>query len=104
MFDLSGKTALVTGASGGIGAAIAVAFAKQGAKVALSGTRVEALEATRDLIGQDCPILPCRLDDAAAVDAIFAGARTPNTFTGDVTDQQARAIYELTKFGPTAFN
>ncbi|MDI3210841.1 malonic semialdehyde reductase [Arthrobacter sp. AL12] len=42
--------------------------------------------------------------DAAAVDAIFAGARTPNTFTGEVTDEQARAIYELTKFGPTAFN
>ncbi|MET4135109.1 malonic semialdehyde reductase [Pseudarthrobacter sp. PvP090] len=42
--------------------------------------------------------------DAAAVDAIFAEARTPNTFTGEVTDDQARAIYELTKFGPTAFN
>ena len=42
--------------------------------------------------------------DAAAVDAIFAEARTPNTFTGEVTDEQARAIYELTKFGPTAFN
>jgi 3-hydroxypropanoate dehydrogenase len=42
--------------------------------------------------------------DAAAVDAIFSEARTPNTFAGDVTDEQARAIYELTKFGPTAFN
>jgi len=42
--------------------------------------------------------------DAAAVDAIFAQARTANAFTGDVTDEQARAIYELTKFGPTAFN
>ena len=42
--------------------------------------------------------------DAAAVDAIFAEARTPNTFTGEVTEDQARAIYELTKFGPTAFN
>ena len=38
------------------------------------------------------------------MDAIFAEARTPNTFTGEVTDEQARAIYELTKFGPTAFN
>ena len=38
--------------------------------------------------------------DAAAVDAIFAEARTANTFTGEVTDEQARAIYELTKFGP----
>ena len=42
--------------------------------------------------------------DAAAVDAIFAEARTANTFTGEVTEEQARAIYELTKFGPTAFN
>ena len=42
--------------------------------------------------------------DAAAVDAIFAEARTANAFTGEVTDEQARAIYELTKFGPTAFN
>ena len=42
--------------------------------------------------------------DAAAVDAIFAGARTANAFTGEVTEEQARAIYELTKFGPTAFN
>jgi 3-oxoacyl-[acyl-carrier protein] reductase len=74
MFDLSGKTALVTGASGGIGAAIAVALAKQGADVALSGTRVEALEATREATGKACPILPCRLDDAAAVDALVPQA------------------------------
>ncbi|MCB5273049.1 putative malonic semialdehyde reductase RutE [Arthrobacter sp. SO5] len=42
--------------------------------------------------------------DAAAVDVIFAEARTADAFTGEVTDEQARAIYELTKFGPTAFN
>jgi 3-hydroxypropanoate dehydrogenase len=42
--------------------------------------------------------------DAAAVDAIFAEARTANSFTGEVSEEQARAIYELTKFGPTAFN
>lgn len=42
--------------------------------------------------------------DSAAVDAIFAEARTANSFTGEVTEQQAQAIYELTKFGPTAFN
>jgi 3-hydroxypropanoate dehydrogenase len=42
--------------------------------------------------------------DAAAVDALFVEARTANTFTGEVTDEQAQAIYELTKFGPTAFN
>lgn len=42
--------------------------------------------------------------DAAAVDALFAEARTANTFTGEVTEEQAQAIYELAKFGPTAFN
>lgn len=42
--------------------------------------------------------------DSAAVDAIFAQARTASSFTGEVTEDQARAIYELTKFGPTAFN
>ncbi|MEE2570319.1 malonic semialdehyde reductase [Pseudarthrobacter sp. J64] len=42
--------------------------------------------------------------DSAAVDAIFAQGRTANSFTGEVTEDQARAIYELTKFGPTAFN
>ena len=42
--------------------------------------------------------------DAAAVDAIFAEARTANSFAGEVSEEQARAIYELTKFGPTAFN
>ncbi|UVJ39700.1 malonic semialdehyde reductase [Arthrobacter sp. CJ23] len=42
--------------------------------------------------------------DAAAVDAIFAEARTANSFAGEVTEEQAQAIYELTKFGPTAFN
>lgn len=42
--------------------------------------------------------------DSAAVDAIFAQARTANSFTGEVTEGQAQAIYELTKFGPTAFN
>jgi 3-hydroxypropanoate dehydrogenase len=42
--------------------------------------------------------------DGAAVDTIFAEARTAHSFTGEVSDEQARAIYELTKFGPTAFN
>src|SRR5262245_43920669 len=74
MFDLSGKTALVTGASGGIGGEIAKALAKQGARIALSGTRVEALEALRDAIGGDHVILPCNLSDTAAVDALVGQA------------------------------
>src|SRR5262245_43011113 len=73
MFNLSGKTALVTGASGGIGGAIAKALAAQGAKVALSGTRVEALEKTKADIGGG-EILPCNLSDAAAVDALVGQA------------------------------
>jgi 3-oxoacyl-[acyl-carrier protein] reductase len=74
MFDLNGKTALVTGASGGIGGAIAKALAKQGARVALSGTRVEALEKVRAEMGGDHAITPCNLSDSAAVDALVGQA------------------------------
>jgi 3-oxoacyl-[acyl-carrier protein] reductase len=74
MFDLNGKSALVTGASGGIGGAIAKALAAQGARVALSGTRVEALEALKREIGGDHPITPCNLSDGAAVDALVGQA------------------------------
>jgi 3-oxoacyl-[acyl-carrier protein] reductase len=74
MFDLTGKTALVTGASGGIGGAIAKALAAQGARVALSGTRVEALEKVRAELGGQHPITPCNLSDAAAVDALVGQA------------------------------
>ena len=74
MFDLNGKTALVTGASGGIGGAIVKALAAQGARVALSGTRVEALEKARAELGGDHVITPCNLADAAAVDALVGQA------------------------------
>jgi 3-oxoacyl-[acyl-carrier protein] reductase len=74
MFDLTGKTALVTGASGGIGGAIAKALAGQGARVALSGTRVEALEKVKAELGGDHVITPCNLSDAAAVDALVGQA------------------------------
>ena len=74
MFDLTGKTALVTGASGGIGSAIAKALVGQGAKVALSGTREEALKAVAAEIGGDTVILPCNLSDAVAVDALVPQA------------------------------
>jgi len=74
MFDLSGKTALVTGASGGIGSAIAKALAAQGARVALSGTREDALKAVAAEIGGDPVILPCNLSDSDAVDALVPAA------------------------------
>jgi 3-oxoacyl-[acyl-carrier protein] reductase len=74
MFDLTGMTALVTGASGGIGAAIAKALAGQGARVALSGTREEALKAVAAEIGGDPVILPCNLGDADAVEALVPSA------------------------------
>jgi 3-oxoacyl-[acyl-carrier protein] reductase len=74
MFDLSGMTALVTGASGGIGSAIAAALAGQGARVALSGTREEALKAVQADIPGDAVILPTNLSDAAAVDALVPRA------------------------------
>ena len=74
MFDLTGMTALVTGASGGIGSAVAKALAGQGARVALSGTRADALAAVQAEIGGDSVILPCNLADAAAVDTLVPQA------------------------------
>jgi 3-oxoacyl-[acyl-carrier protein] reductase len=74
MFNLSGKTALVTGASGGIGSAVAKALAAQGARVALSGTRAEALAKVAAEIGGDVVILPCNLGDADAVEALIPAA------------------------------
>ncbi len=70
MFDLSGKSALVTGASGGIGGAIARALHGQGAAVALSGTRVEPLEALASDLGGRAHVLPCDLSDTEAVEAL----------------------------------
>ena len=93
MFDLTGMTALVTGASGGIGFEIARALMRQGAKVALSGTSEEKLSAARERMqvlrdGEavrfsvegfdggsiEHPILPCNLSDPAAVDALALDA------------------------------
>lgn len=70
MFDLTGKSALVTGASGGIGSDIARALHGQGAVVALSGTRKEALDALASELGDRTHVLPCNLSDSAAVDAL----------------------------------
>ncbi|MCA3247486.1 MAG: 3-oxoacyl-[acyl-carrier-protein] reductase [Azospirillum sp.] len=74
MFDLTGKCALVTGASGGLGAAIAATLAGAGAKVALSGTRVEALEAVKAKIGERAVVTPGDLGDAAATEKLFKDA------------------------------
>ncbi len=74
MFDLSGKRALVTGASGGIGSAIAKALAAQGAEVALSGTRVGALEEVAKGISGKKHILPCNLSDLDSVERLVPQA------------------------------
>ena len=72
MFRLEGRVALVTGASGGIGAAIARALHAQGAVVALSGTRVDALEALATELGSRAHACPADLKDPAAPDALVA--------------------------------
>ena len=74
MFDLTGMTALVTGASGGIGSAVAQALAAQGARLAVSGSNLAKLEAFRDGLGGDHVALPCDLSDGAAVDALVPSA------------------------------
>ena len=74
MFDLSGKSALVTGASGGIGGAIARALHKQGATVGLSGTRVEPLEKLKAELGERAHVLPADLGDPAAIEALLKSA------------------------------
>jgi 3-oxoacyl-[acyl-carrier protein] reductase len=70
MFDLTGKTALVTGASGGIGGEIARALHAAGATVGLSGTRTEPLEALAADLGERAHVLPCNLSDADSVAAL----------------------------------
>lgn len=74
MFDLSGKTALVTGASGGIGGAIARALHGAGAEVALSGRRVEAMEPLAKELGARTHILPADLSSAEGTDKLAAEA------------------------------
>jgi 3-oxoacyl-[acyl-carrier protein] reductase len=70
MFDLSGKTALVTGASGGIGGAIARLLHKQGAAVTLSGTRADALEQLKASLGERAHVVAAKMDDAADIDRL----------------------------------
>jgi len=74
MFDLTGKTALITGATGGIGAGIARALHGQGATVALSGTRREVLDALAAELKERVHVLPCDLADKDAVEALVPAA------------------------------
>ena len=74
MFDLSGMTALVTGASGGLGSSIAKALSEQGARLALSGSNVDKLERFKGELGGDHVALPCNLSDGAAVDQLVPQA------------------------------
>ena len=70
MFDLNGKRALVTGATGGLGGAIARALHAKGAHVALSGTRAEKLETLAAELGDNAFVTPCNLSNGEAVDAL----------------------------------
>jgi len=74
MFDLTGKFALVTGATGGIGGAIAEALHKQGATVALSGTREAVLQDLAAKLGSRAHVVPCNLSDVEAVNGLIAKA------------------------------
>jgi 3-oxoacyl-[acyl-carrier protein] reductase len=74
VFDLTGKTALVTGASGGIGGGIARALHARGAAVALSGTRREALEALATELGERTSVCPADLREAGAAEALVTAA------------------------------
>ena len=74
MFDLTGKTALITGASGGIGGAVASALHGAGAAVALSGTREAPLRELADRLGERAHVVTADLGDAAAVEALHRQA------------------------------
>ncbi len=74
MFDLTGKTALVTGATGGIGAAIAKALHKAGSTIAVSGTRAAVLEELKTQLGERVHVLTCNLSDAADVEKLVPAA------------------------------
>ena len=74
MFDLTGRTALVTGATGGIGGAVATALHAQGATVAISGTRREVLDQLASQLGERVHVLPCNLSDSAEVEALVPAA------------------------------
>ena len=81
MFDLTGKTALVTGASGGIGGAIAKALHAQGATVVLSGTRAEALESLKSELGERAFTVATNLSNPADVEELPKKAEAADSST-----------------------
>lgn len=74
MFDLTGKTALVTGATGGLGESIAKALSAAGARLAISGTRVEKLDALATELGKDTVVIAADLGDAASIENLASEA------------------------------
>src|SRR5580658_10393947 len=84
MFDLSGKMALITGASGGIGGSIARAMHAQGAHVVLSGTREDALSELRHELGERASIAPANLSEAEPVDGLVAAAEAAASMELDI--------------------
>jgi 3-oxoacyl-[acyl-carrier protein] reductase len=74
MFDLTGRTALVTGATGGIGGAVAKALHAQGATVSISGTRREVLDKLAGELSERVHVVPCNLGDSAEVEALVPAA------------------------------
>ncbi len=72
--QFEGKKVLITGASGGIGKAIVEAFLQEGAKVSISGTNLEKLNALNEEFGGNCTTLPCKLDEAAQVEQLIPDA------------------------------
>jgi 3-oxoacyl-[acyl-carrier protein] reductase len=84
MFDLSGKTALVTGASGGIGGAIAKALHAQGAHVVLSGTRESALSELASALGERTSVVVANLADPASVDGLVAASEAASGHDLDI--------------------
>ena len=74
MFDLTGKSALITGATGGLGAEIARALHRQGARVGLSGTREEVLQALATELGEGSEVFPCDLHDSESIKTLASSA------------------------------
>ena len=99
MFDLTGMTALVTGASGGLGSSIAKALSDQGARLAVSGSNVEKLEAFRSGLGGDHVALPCNLSDGAAVDQLVEQVTGMVRWRESVANMFDSGVHEFVEVG-----